>query len=329
MHLTKRHIEAFEYRGPEPRKDIRWDDQMPGFGVRVFASGRKTFALSYRHQGRKRLITIGAFGLLTVDQARDRARRTLVELQDGTDPLVEKQRVAHGETVKDLCEAYLERYAKQHKKTWRDDASRIRDPILRRWGALKITALKRADIDIAALHRTIGADHPYAANRLVELLSRIYELGKVWGFLDEDYPNPARRIHPFREVKRDRFVTAAEMPALAEAIAAEPSPYVRAAFWLYLLTGMRKRELLRARWADIDFQAALWRLPETKSGRVHHIPLSARAMALLNALPREAGNPYVIPGAAPALARVSTTSGSMTSGARRARTLRRMAPRCI
>jgi integrase len=187
----------------------------------------------------------------------------------------------------------MERYARHHKKTWRDDEARIRAQILPRWGSLKLTALKRADI--AAAHRSL-AEHPYAANRLVELLSKMYELAKIWGYLDEDYPNPARRIQAFKERKRDRFVTSAEMPALAAAIAEEPSPYVRAAFWLYLLTGMRKRELLRAKWINIDFSAGLWRLPQTKSGRVHHLPLSAKVVAILNALPREEGNPHVIPG---------------------------------
>jgi integrase len=87
------------------------------------------------------------------------------------------------------------------------------------------------------------------------------------------------------------------MPRLATAIDEDPSPHLRAAFWLYLLTGVRKRELLRARWEDLDFHTNLWRLPDTKSGRVHHVPLSTRAVAILNALPRELGNPYVIPGA--------------------------------
>src|SRR5271165_2919352 len=73
---------------------------------------------------------------------RDLARKTLVELKDNKDPLTEKARAAHGETVKDLCEAYLERYAKQHKKTWRDDASRIQAVILKRWGTLKINGFK-------------------------------------------------------------------------------------------------------------------------------------------------------------------------------------------
>ena len=295
MHLTKRTIEALAYRGPEPRKDIRWDDLLPNFGVRVYPSGRKTFVIGYRHHRRHRLMTLGTFGVLTLDLARDRARRELLAVTDGQDPLSERQRVAQGGTLKDLAKAYLERYAKLHKKTWRDDEARIKDPILKRWGSLPLTALKRADI--AALHREIGLKHPYAANRLVELISRMYELAKMWGFLDEDYPNPARRIQAFKELKRDRFVTADEMPQLAAAIDGDPSPYIRAAFWLYLLTGVRKRELLRARWKDIDFATNLWRLPDTKSGRVHHVPLSTRAVAILKNLPREIGNPYVIPGA--------------------------------
>jgi len=124
----------------------------------------------------------------------------------------------------------------------------------------------------------------------------MYELATQWGYLEESYPNPARKIKPFRETKRDRFVTSEELPRLARAIDAELSPYIRAAFWLYLLTGMRKRELLRARWEDIDFQAQLWRLPETKSGRVHHLPLSSQVVAILKSLPREEGNAHVIPG---------------------------------
>ena len=294
MHLTKRVIDTFTYLGPEPRRDVRWDDLMPGFGVRVFSSGRKTFVLSYRHQERKRLMTIGAYGVLTVDQARDRARTHLVSVTDGNDPLAERTRLAQGETVKDLATAYLERYAKPHKKTWKQDEASLRDVIVKRWGSLKLTALKRADV--GALHRMLGASHPYAANRTVELVSRMFTLASQWGFLPEDYPNPGRRIQAFKETRRDRFVRADEMPRLAAAIDAETSPYLRTAFWLYLLTGMRKQELLNAKWKDIDYDAGLWRLPKTKSGRVHHIPLSTRAVALLKALPREEGNPHVIPG---------------------------------
>ena len=70
---------------------------------------------------------------------------------------------------------------------------------------------------------------------------------------------------------------------------------VRAALWLYLLTGVRKTELLKARWEDIDLVRCELRLPETKAGRIHYVPLSPPAVALLERMPREEGNPYLLP----------------------------------
>jgi integrase len=86
------------------------------------------------------------------------------------------------------------------------------------------------------------------------------------------------------------------MPRLAQAIDQEENPYVRAALWLYLLTGLRKNELLRAEWRDVDFATQILRVPETKSGRVHYVSLSGPAMQILNDLPREKDNPYILPG---------------------------------
>lgn len=296
MHLTKRAIDSFTFQGKnDKQRDVRWDDQLSGFGVRVYPTGRKAFVLSYRQHGRKRLMSLGYYGVLTLEQARDEARAHLVAVTHGNDPLSEAQRIAHGETIKQLSEAYLDRHAQAQKKTWRTDASMIKRLVLPRWGSLKITSVKR--VDIAEAHRRIGATRPYAANRFVELMSKMYELAKLWDFVDADYPNPARGIKPFAETKRDRFVTSEEMPKLARAIDEETSPFVRTAFWLYLLTGMRKRELLQAKWADIDMANKLWRLPVTKSNRPHHIPLSQRVIALLSSLPREDGNPHVIVGA--------------------------------
>jgi integrase len=296
MHLTKKAIDSFTFQGKDAsQRDIRWDDSMSGLGVRIYPTGKKTFVLSYRHQGRKRLMAIGHYGVLTLDQARDDARAHLVTLTHGTDPLAEAQRVAQGATIKELSDLYIERHAKPHKKTWKDDASIIKRLVLPRWASMKITATHRTDVSEA--HRRIGANHPYAANRFVELVSKMYELAKLWGMVDADYANPARGIKAFTETKRDRFVTAEELPKLAQAIAEEINPYIRAAFWLYLLTGMRKRELLQAKWADIDMANKVWCLPVTKSKRSHYIPISQKAIALLSNLPREEGNPYVIVGA--------------------------------
>jgi len=75
--LTKRAIDELIYAGDGTSRDVRWDALLPGFGVRVYPSGKKAFVLSYREAGRKRLMTLGAYGPLTLDQARDRATLNL------------------------------------------------------------------------------------------------------------------------------------------------------------------------------------------------------------------------------------------------------------
>jgi integrase len=112
----------------------------------------------------------------------------------------------------------------------------------------------------------------------------------------EDRRNPARSISRYREQKRDRWVSPDELPKLAQAIDTEPNVYVRMALWLYLLTGVRKSELLAAKWADIDWQRQELRLDDTKPKRTHYVPLSAPAIAILRDLPRLEGNPYILPG---------------------------------
>jgi len=296
MKLTKTVVDRATYAGDGTSRDVRWDDTLAGFGVRIYPSGKKAYVLSYRVHGRKRLMTLGATSVLTVDKARLQAKQHLVgvELSQG-DPLQDRQRATAGETVGDLCTAYLERHAKAKKRTWKDDERRINRHIRPAWENLKAIALNRTDV--AKLHHRIGAKSPYEANRTARLLSKMFSLARQWGFVPEAHPNPARDIELFREHKRDRWVTPDELPKLAQAIDAESNEYARFALWLYLLTGARKSELLRAQWADVDWERKELRLPETKAGRTHYIPLSDAALGTLRQIPRLEGCPYVFPGA--------------------------------
>lgn len=81
--------------------------------------------------------------------------------------------------------------------------------------------------------------------------------------------------------------------------AGRPRIYVQAALWLYVLTGVRRSELLSARWDQVDFERATLRLPVTKAGRPHTVPLSTHALNVLRSLPRIEGNPHVLPGRKP------------------------------
>ena len=82
--LTKRKVDAATYQGPG--RHVVWDSEVSGFGLRLYASGRKAFVLSYRFHGRKRLLTLGAYGVLTVQQGREAARKALGHLAGGDDP---------------------------------------------------------------------------------------------------------------------------------------------------------------------------------------------------------------------------------------------------
>ncbi len=294
MRLTNTVINRATYVGNDNRQYILWDDVIPGFGLRVYPTGRKSFVLSYRANRRKRLYTIGPYGVLTLKQARERAKLLLASVLDGQDPAKDRQLKAKERTFSELCDAYLEQHAKVHKKTWKEDERRINKCLRPRWQTLRVSAIDQHDVVL--LHHEIGKRHPYEANRTVELLKSIYAKAMAWGYLPRLHDNPTAGITLFKEEKRDRWLTGDEMPRVAEAIAAEANVYVKAAIWLYLFTGVRKSELLNAQWADVDLDRGELRLPDTKSGRTHYVSLSLPAIELLSRVPRIAGNPYVLPG---------------------------------
>ena len=91
MKLTEHSIDQAKFSGPDGGTDIRWDDSLPGFGVRIYPSGRKSFVLSYRVRGRKRIMVLGTRRELTLEKARKIAKTKFAEVIKGEDPLKSKQ----------------------------------------------------------------------------------------------------------------------------------------------------------------------------------------------------------------------------------------------
>lgn len=299
MAITDRDINRLRHDPAGPATQILYDGEdrrsVPGFGVRVFPSGVKSFVVWYRTaSGRKRLYTIGRCETKEIKDARQEARELLAAAADGLDPLAERRQKREAETVRDLGDLYVQRHAKPHKKTWAEDERRLKSHVYPALGAMKVADVKRADV--ARLHAKIGATRPYEANRTLALLAVLFNKAVDFGVLDEGAPNPAARIQKYRERSRDRWVTPAELPALWAAIDEEANPYVRAALKCLLFTGMRKNELLGLRWADVDFERGEIRLDDTKAGRTHVVPLPAPAADVLRDLPRQLGNAYVFAG---------------------------------
>ncbi len=313
--LSKRKIDAAKAKAGE--RLVLWDDNPRGLGCRVYETGRKAFVCMYRDAGgAKRLATIGDYGTFTLDQARDAAREMLRMAEGGDDALTVRRARKAAPTFGDLIDAYTQRHVPK-KKSGAEDVRRITKHLIG-WKGRKLASITRDDVRVLVTKVETsprergakgvivpgrpkaaprGGTKPYEANRLLALLSKMFALAELWALVPAGQPNPCKGVPKAKgERKRDRWVEPTELPALAKAIDAEADPYARGALWLYLLTGARKSELLNAKWADVNKARAVLRLPETKAGRSHEIPLVPAAVAIFDALPRQDGNPFVFPG---------------------------------
>jgi len=131
--------------------------------------------------------------------------------------------------------------------------------------------------DIEAIHAEAGVKHPYAANRLVEIVRKMFNWAQLAGYVPKSHPNPAVALFgfqaqapPIHHDRRDaRFV---------EALDQEDNDYARHAIWLLLLTGLRCKELLKAKWKDIDWDRGTLFIGLTKNGDPLLSPLTDEAL---------------------------------------------------
>ena len=286
------------YKGDgQNRQCVYWDEALECFGLRVYPSGRRVYVCSYRVQRRKRLALLGRADALTLDQARKKAMGYLGKAANQEDPLEEKDQQRQLKTVGELCEAYVENYAKKKKKNWKEDESYLKRLILPKFSSRLVVGIVSADIE--PIHSEVGGVHPYAANRILEVVRKMYNWGKVAGLVPKDHLTPTVGIVRFRERKRKRFITTAEMPRFIQALEQEENDYARHGIWLLLLMGVRCNELLKAKWVDIDWDMGTLFVGLTKNGEPLLAPLSDAAVERLKVIPRIANNPHIICGRDP------------------------------
>ncbi|MCH2250982.1 MAG: site-specific integrase [Cognatishimia sp.] len=291
--LTKRSVEGFEVRDTSY---FEWDTEIKGFGCRIMPSGTKTYQVQYRKGGRTRRASIGRHGNITADQARNRAKEIMGELSKGANPVEEIAHHRRSPNVSALCERFFAEHAMERcKPTTQGEYRRAIDLFINpAIGSFKIVDVERKDI--AELHHKFR-HKPYQANRTLGVLSKMFNLAEVWG-LRPDGSNPCRHVPKYKEQKRERFLSQNELQRLGQALSdsladGTETIYVIAAFRLLLLTGCRLGEIQTLRW-DYITESGM-ELPDTKTG-ARRIPLPQAARAVLSALPREDGNPYVIAG---------------------------------
>jgi integrase len=273
---------------------VYWDEALECFGLRVHPSGRRVYVCAYRVNQRKRLATLGRADVISLDQARKKAMTYLAKAANYEDPQAESDEQRQLKTVAELVGAYVENHAKKKKKTWKADESALQRRILPILGGRLAASLVSADIE--AIHSKVGGEYPYAANNLLDFVRKMFNWGRVSGWVPKDHANPAVGIVRFPSRKRKRFITTVEMPRLLQALEQEDNDYARHGIWLLLLMGLRCKELLKAKWDDIDWDMGTLFIGLTKNGEPLLAPISDAAMDRLKIVPRISDNPYIICG---------------------------------
>lgn len=293
--LTKRFVDQVE---PEAKDVTYWDDELRGFGLRVWPSGRKVYIATTRVKGRLRKVTIGPHGPTTPEKARVKAHQIISEAKAGNDPVKEMDQTRKSPTMKELGERFLKDYvAVRCKPTTQYEYRRSVELFINP----KIGTRKTSDIerkDIAELHHNMR-EVPYQANRTLGVLSKMFNLAEVWG-LRPDHSNPCLHVKKFPERKRERFLSPEEYAALGKTLneieldGSETKSAVNA-IRLLMVTGCRLGEIMTLKWDYVDVDKGELRLPDSKTGaKIVHF---GRAVAdILKKIERVEGNPWVITG---------------------------------
>ena len=296
--LTKRIIDATE---PQVTEFFLWDENIPGFGLRVMPSGRKSFVVQYRAGRRPRRMSLGPSTVLTCDQARTRAITIIAAVKNGEDPAAVRAANRNAATVSDLAE----RFDKEHiavrlkASTAKEYRGNLRRFILPALGRLAVPEITRADV--AKFHHDLR-HIPYQANRCLEVVSKMFVLAEMWG-LRPDGSNPRKHIRKYPEEKRERFLSAAELRRIGDVlremeIEGIELPSAILAARLLILTGCRLGEIMTLKWEYVDFNEHALRLPDSKSGK-KTVHLGTPAVECLQTAQRIHGNPWVITGTLP------------------------------
>jgi hypothetical protein len=174
--LTDRKVASLKARDPEER----WDEKVPGFGIRVSAKGKKTWFVMYRYAGLRRRLKLGHYPDVDLEEARRKARNALKEVDDGNDPAQQKKdKLAEAlrerleaKTFAQLAAAYIEQYAKLNKKSWQEDVRILDKHLLPEFARLNVKEITRSHIRLYL--RQVALTTRVHANRIHATIRKMF-----------------------------------------------------------------------------------------------------------------------------------------------------------
>ena len=296
------------------------DAQILGFGLRVTANGTKSFIVEKRINGRVRRITLGRYGTLTPEQARQCARQELGKIALGHDTVLERRQArVKATTLKNAHDDFM-KARKALKASTAKDYTRIFNTVFTPWHDKPLNALTKQMMlhKHRELSETRGKAHANLCMRFLRAVlnfaKEVYDDPRGQPILPE---NPVRVLTTARAWnkvgRRQTYIKAPDLHAWYTAVQAlrnceltdpnlpgegDYSMYDTVADFLELLlfTGLRRQEAITLRWQDVDLQHRTLTIRNTKNSEPLALPLSDHLLNLFAARQAGARNPYVFPG---------------------------------
>ncbi|WP_306259905.1 site-specific integrase [Pararhizobium sp. IMCC21322] len=289
--LTKRFVEAV---APQSKGHVVWDNEFPGFGLRVYPSGKRSYIVQYRSRGRSRRYTIGLHGLWTPETARREAKALLGRAAHGGDPAEEREEERKALTIKQLCEHYiadmeagliLGKGGRPKKETTiATDVGRLRRHIVPLLGTRRVRDITKPDMnnlmkDIIAgktrvtvkteklRGKAIVRGGPGTAIRTMGLLGGVFSYAVEAGIIEH---NPTHGLRKPKYKVRDRRLSESEYRTLGDILRQGcQSNQLRIhadILRIIALTGCRRGEIVNLKWSAVDLEGSCLRLADSKEG---------------------------------------------------------------
>jgi integrase len=320
INLTDRSLQALR-PAPGGQRTIVWDALMPGLAVRVSGKGKRSFYAVRRRRGAKQIswVLLGHYPVVTLAEARAKAREALTALAEGQDPaaLAEAKRRAAAEAEAKrragTFEATAEEFIKRHAaglRSGKGTAGIVRHELIRAWRDRPISEITRRDV-IALVEAILdrGGDKPapgtrrkaggpYAARHALSAARKLFNWAVGRDLLAA---SPCDRVKAAEihgaPAERDRVLSDGELRKVWAAAEATPYPYgplVR----VLLLTGQRRDEIAGAPWAEVDLDRALLTIgrERMKQKTAHTVALTPAVVEILSGLPRFAAGDFIFSG---------------------------------
>jgi integrase len=317
--LTKRIVDAAAAR---PSDYFIWDDDLLGFGLRVFTSGKRSYLIQYRAAGRTRRYTIGLHGAWTPEMARKQARVLLGRVAQGQNPAEERRTDARAITVKDLCAQYFKDAenglvlgkGRRPKKpsTLIIDKSRIQRHIVPLLGTRRVKDITqsdinrfirdvmsgktKADIKTKPRGRAIIRGGAGTAARAVGLFGGILTYAIEHGILEKNpvhgVRKPADRVRTRRLSEEDYRVLGKILDAAADDGRFESAVSI---IRLLALTGCRRSEGVNLKRTEVDADSSCLRLNDSKEGASIR-PIGLPVLDLLDDQECDLNDVFMFPG---------------------------------